>query len=61
VYQSAITKCLAGDIHFHLYVYLQIKEKLMHLVEKRKEMMLKWDDRWDWLRLCKSTNVSIHT
>lgn len=32
----------------------------MHLVEKKKEMMLKWDDRWDWLRLCKSTNVSIH-
>ncbi|XP_056101531.1 spectrin beta chain, erythrocytic isoform X2 [Rhinichthys klamathensis goyatoka] len=29
----------------------EIKEKLMHLVEKRKEMMLKWDDRWDWLRL----------
>ncbi|XP_056332566.1 spectrin beta chain, erythrocytic isoform X2 [Danio aesculapii] len=29
----------------------EIKEKLMQLVEKRKEMMLKWDDRWDWLRL----------
>lgn len=29
----------------------------MQLVEKRKEMMLKWDERWDWLRLCKSTNV----
>ncbi|XP_046711712.1 spectrin beta chain, erythrocytic isoform X1 [Silurus meridionalis] len=29
----------------------EIKEKLMQLIEKRKEMMLKWDDRWDWLRL----------
>ncbi|TRY55293.1 hypothetical protein DNTS_013453, partial [Danionella cerebrum] len=29
----------------------EIKEKLMQLVEKRKEMMGKWDDRWDWLRL----------
>ncbi|ROL18754.1 Spectrin beta chain, non-erythrocytic 1 [Anabarilius grahami] len=29
----------------------EIKEKLMQLKEKRKEMMLKWDDRWDWLRL----------
>ncbi|XP_072545677.1 spectrin beta chain, erythrocytic isoform X2 [Salminus brasiliensis] len=29
----------------------EIKEKLLQLIEKRKEMMLKWDDRWDWLRL----------
>uniref|UniRef100_A0A8B9K4W8 Spectrin, beta, erythrocytic n=1 Tax=Astyanax mexicanus TaxID=7994 RepID=A0A8B9K4W8_ASTMX len=29
----------------------EIKEKLRQLIEKRKEMMLKWDDRWDWLRL----------
>ncbi|TSN67083.1 Spectrin beta chain, non-erythrocytic 1 [Bagarius yarrelli] len=29
----------------------EIKERLMQLIEKRKEMMLKWDDRWDWLRL----------
>ncbi|KAM4625037.1 spectrin beta chain, erythrocytic [Polymixia lowei] len=29
----------------------EIKEKLVQLVEKRKEMMSKWDDRWDWLRL----------
>uniref|UniRef100_A0A671Q5B9 Spectrin beta chain n=1 Tax=Sinocyclocheilus anshuiensis TaxID=1608454 RepID=A0A671Q5B9_9TELE len=29
----------------------EIKEKLMQLVEKRKEMMVKWDERWDWLRL----------
>lgn len=31
----------------------QIKEKLVQLTEKRKEMMFKWDERWDWLRLCK--------
>ncbi|XP_050989970.1 spectrin beta chain, erythrocytic isoform X1 [Labeo rohita] len=30
---------------------VEIKEKLTQLVEKRKEMMLKWDERWDWLRL----------
>ncbi|XP_076013659.1 spectrin beta chain, erythrocytic [Genypterus blacodes] len=29
----------------------EIKEKLVQLVDKRKEMMFKWDDRWDWLRL----------
>uniref|UniRef100_A0A671YVH8 Spectrin beta chain n=1 Tax=Sparus aurata TaxID=8175 RepID=A0A671YVH8_SPAAU len=29
----------------------EIKEKLVQLAEKRKEMMYKWDDRWDWLRL----------
>ncbi|XP_011488466.2 spectrin beta chain, erythrocytic isoform X2 [Oryzias latipes] len=30
---------------------VEIKEKLVQLMEKRKEMMFKWDDRWDWLRL----------
>ncbi|XP_042292856.1 spectrin beta chain, erythrocytic isoform X1 [Thunnus maccoyii] len=29
----------------------EIKEKMVQLMEKRKEMMFKWDDRWDWLRL----------
>uniref|UniRef100_A0A3Q1ITK0 Spectrin beta chain n=1 Tax=Anabas testudineus TaxID=64144 RepID=A0A3Q1ITK0_ANATE len=29
----------------------EIKEKLGQLLKKRKEMMFKWDDRWDWLRL----------
>uniref|UniRef100_A0A8C4ETZ6 Spectrin beta chain n=1 Tax=Dicentrarchus labrax TaxID=13489 RepID=A0A8C4ETZ6_DICLA len=29
----------------------EIKEKLVQLTEKRKEMMFKWNDRWDWLRL----------
>ncbi|XP_034050754.1 spectrin beta chain, erythrocytic isoform X1 [Thalassophryne amazonica] len=29
----------------------EIKEKLVQLVDKKKEMMFKWDDRWDWLRL----------
>uniref|UniRef100_A0A6Q2X7Q2 Spectrin beta chain n=1 Tax=Esox lucius TaxID=8010 RepID=A0A6Q2X7Q2_ESOLU len=31
--------------------FAEIKERLMQLVEKKKEMMTKWDDRWDWLRL----------
>ncbi|RXM98217.1 Spectrin beta chain, erythrocytic [Acipenser ruthenus] len=30
----------------------EIKEKLIQLTEKKKEMLVKWDDRWDWLRLC---------
>ncbi|KAK0133782.1 Spectrin beta chain, non-erythrocytic 1 [Merluccius polli] len=29
----------------------EIKKKLVQLMEKRKEMMLKWDERWDRLRL----------
>ncbi|XP_076835341.1 spectrin beta chain, erythrocytic isoform X2 [Brachyhypopomus gauderio] len=29
----------------------EIKEKLLQLIEKRKEMMHKWGDRWDWLTL----------
>uniref|UniRef100_A0A670J6R8 Spectrin beta chain n=1 Tax=Podarcis muralis TaxID=64176 RepID=A0A670J6R8_PODMU len=29
----------------------EIKEKLMQLAEKRREMVEKWDRRWDWLRL----------
>ncbi|KAL3049568.1 hypothetical protein OYC64_008924 [Pagothenia borchgrevinki] len=29
----------------------EIKEKMVQLIDKRKEMMFKWDDRWDWLRL----------
>ncbi|XP_026860660.2 spectrin beta chain, erythrocytic isoform X2 [Electrophorus electricus] len=29
----------------------EIKERMMQLIVKRKEMMLKWNDRWDWLRL----------
>ncbi|KAM4540523.1 spectrin beta chain, erythrocytic isoform 2-T2 [Fundulus diaphanus] len=29
----------------------EIKEKLVQLMERRQEMMFKWDDRWDWLRL----------
>ncbi|XP_066540760.1 spectrin beta chain, erythrocytic [Hoplias malabaricus] len=33
----------------------EIKEKLLQLIEKRNEMMLKWDDRWDWLRLLLET------
>ncbi|XP_067847419.1 spectrin beta chain, non-erythrocytic 1-like isoform X2 [Heptranchias perlo] len=29
----------------------EIKEKLVQLTEKRKSMMDKWEERWDWLRL----------
>uniref|UniRef100_A0A674J021 Spectrin beta chain n=1 Tax=Terrapene triunguis TaxID=2587831 RepID=A0A674J021_9SAUR len=29
----------------------EIKEKLLQLTEKRREMMEMWDRRWDWLRL----------
>uniref|UniRef100_A0A8C8SH16 Spectrin beta chain n=1 Tax=Pelusios castaneus TaxID=367368 RepID=A0A8C8SH16_9SAUR len=29
----------------------EIKEKLLQLTEKRREMMETWDRRWDWLRL----------
>ena len=32
---------------------IQIKEKLLQLTEKRKEMIDKWEDRWEWLRLSK--------
>lgn len=33
---------------------LQIKEKLLQLTDKRKEMIDKWEDRWEWLRLGKN-------
>lgn len=33
--------------------FMQIKEKLLQLTEKRKEMIDKWEDRWEWLRLSK--------
>lgn len=36
-----------------LHSPLQIKEKLLQLTEKRKEMIDKWEDRWEWLRLSK--------
>lgn len=29
----------------------QIKEKLLQLTDKRKEMIDKWENRWEWLRL----------
>ncbi|KAJ8289137.1 hypothetical protein COCON_G00017960 [Conger conger] len=29
----------------------EIKQKLIQVMEKKKEMMTKWDERWDWLRL----------
>lgn len=40
--------------------FLKIKEKLLQLTEKRKEMIDKWEDRWEWLRLSKDVlNFSI--
>ncbi|XP_061693989.1 spectrin beta chain, non-erythrocytic 1 isoform X4 [Syngnathoides biaculeatus] len=33
------------------YAAAQIKEKLLQLTDKRKEMIDKWEDRWEWLRL----------
>ncbi|XP_016077613.1 PREDICTED: spectrin beta chain, non-erythrocytic 1 isoform X4 [Miniopterus natalensis] len=33
------------------YASEEIKEKLLQLTEKRKEMIDKWEDRWEWLRL----------
>lgn len=32
----------------------QIKEKLLQLTDKRKQMIDKWEDRWEWLRLGKT-------
>ncbi|XP_040905112.1 spectrin beta chain, non-erythrocytic 1 isoform X2 [Toxotes jaculatrix] len=29
----------------------EIKEKLLQLTDKRKDMIDKWEDRWEWLRL----------
>lgn len=40
-------------------VFLQIKEKLLQLTEKRKEMIDKWEDRWEWLRLSKDIHTSL--
>ncbi|XP_027509660.1 spectrin beta chain, non-erythrocytic 1 isoform X3 [Corapipo altera] len=37
------------------YASEEIKEKLLQLTEKRKEMIDKWEDRWEWLRLSKDT------
>ncbi|XP_053365355.1 spectrin beta chain, erythrocytic isoform X1 [Clarias gariepinus] len=43
---------LAGTLLAHKHKDSdEIKEKLLQLVQKRKEMLNKWDDRWDWLRL----------
>ncbi|XP_043992845.1 spectrin beta chain, non-erythrocytic 1-like [Gambusia affinis] len=33
------------------YAAEEIKEKLLQLTDKRKEMIDKWEDRWEWLRL----------
>lgn len=36
-----------------LLMFSQIKEKLLQLTDKRKDMIDKWEDRWEWLRLGK--------
>ncbi|KAI5101393.1 spectrin beta chain, non-erythrocytic 1, partial [Silurus meridionalis] len=33
------------------YASEEIKERLLQLTDKRKEMIDKWEDRWEWLRL----------
>uniref|UniRef100_A0A8D3E9R8 Spectrin beta chain n=1 Tax=Scophthalmus maximus TaxID=52904 RepID=A0A8D3E9R8_SCOMX len=33
------------------YAAEEIKEKLLQLTDKRKDMIDKWEDRWEWLRL----------
>lgn len=39
----------------------QIKEKLLQLTDKRKDMIDKWEDRWEWLRLSKcSVSMTTH-
>lgn len=38
-------------------VFVQIKEKLLQLTDKRKEMIDKWEDRWEWLRLSKTRTL----
>uniref|UniRef100_A0AAY4AYT6 Spectrin beta chain n=1 Tax=Denticeps clupeoides TaxID=299321 RepID=A0AAY4AYT6_9TELE len=33
------------------YASEEIKERLLQLTDKRKDMIDKWEDRWEWLRL----------
>ncbi|XP_062303867.1 spectrin beta chain, non-erythrocytic 1-like isoform X1 [Osmerus eperlanus] len=33
------------------YASEEIKDKLLQLTDKRKDMIDKWEDRWEWLRL----------
>ncbi|XP_061626995.1 spectrin beta chain, non-erythrocytic 1-like isoform X2 [Phyllopteryx taeniolatus] len=35
------------------YAAQEIKEKLLQLTDKRKDMIDKWEDRWEWLQLGK--------
>ncbi|KAI4790788.1 hypothetical protein KUCAC02_034405, partial [Chaenocephalus aceratus] len=44
---SSGSRCWPGK-HF---ASEEIKEKLLQLTDKRKEMIDKWEDRWEWLRL----------
>ena len=47
---AVMLTCLSGSVQC---VCVQIKEKLLQLTDKRKEMIDKWEDRWEWLRLSK--------
>uniref|UniRef100_A0A4W5JZL5 Spectrin beta chain n=1 Tax=Hucho hucho TaxID=62062 RepID=A0A4W5JZL5_9TELE len=33
------------------YALEEVREKLLQLTDKRKDMIDKWEDRWEWLRL----------
>lgn len=46
--------CGSESRRSHRCRLVQIKDKLLQLTDKRKEMIDKWEDRWEWLRLSKS-------
>uniref|UniRef100_A0ABM5F7U0 Spectrin beta chain n=1 Tax=Pogona vitticeps TaxID=103695 RepID=A0ABM5F7U0_9SAUR len=51
---KSFTTCIdlgKGLLQRRHHAAAKIKEKLMQLTEKRREMLEKWDRRWDWLRL----------
>lgn len=52
---GAAAWCLCNSPALCSPLSIQIKEKLLQLTEKRKEMIDKWEDRWEWLRLSKDT------
>lgn len=50
-WRSTITGFSSSDLIYNINTFSQIKEKLLQLTDKRKEMIDKWEDRWEWLRL----------
>lgn len=47
-----VIKCMVFLDSFNfISFHFQIKEKLLQLTDKRKDMIDKWEDRWEWLRL----------